>query len=119
LEKLIVDAAKQLDLQVRINHQTKSLHFGNDLYVTQKEDSPEGPTIQSMLSEQIRNQLITMSDGLQQAQELIYSNENKTRREELSQTIAHVYRQTCDKHHIDLLRRKQLKKSKNKRKENV
>ncbi len=108
MEKLIVDAAKQLDLQVRINHQTKSLHFGNDLYVTQKEDSPEGPTIQSMLSEQIRNQLITMSDGLQQAQELIYSNENKTRREELSQTIAHVYRQTCDKHHIDLLRRKQL-----------
>lgn len=108
LEKLIVDAAKQLDLQVRINHQTKSLHFGNDLYVTQKEDSPEGPTIQSMLSEQIRNQLITMSDGLQQAQELIYSNENKQRREELAQTIAHVYRQTCDKHHIDLLRRKQL-----------
>ena len=108
LEKLIVDAAKQLDLQVRINHQTKSLHFGNDLYVTQKEDSPEGPTIQSMLSEQIRNQLITMSAGLQSAQELIYGNENRLRREELAQTIAHVYRQTCDKHHIDLLRRKQL-----------
>lgn len=108
LEKLIVDAAKQLDLQVRINHQSKSLHFGNDLYVTQKEDSPEGPTIQSMLSEQIRNQLITMSDGLQQAHELIYSNENKLRRDELSQTIAHVCRQTSDKHHMDLLRRKQL-----------
>ena len=108
LEKLIVDAAKQLDLQVRINHQTKSLHFGNDLYVAQKEDLPEGPTIQSMPSEQIRNQLITMSEALQQAQELIYGNENKAKRDELAQAIAHVYKQSCEKHHIDLLRRKQL-----------
>lgn len=108
LEKIIVDAAKQLDLQVRINHQTKSLHFGNDLYVAQKEDLPEGPAIQSMPSEQIRNQLITMSESLQQAQELIYSHENRVKREELSQTIAHIYRQTCEKHHSDLLRRKQM-----------
>lgn len=107
LEKLIVDAAKQLDLQVRINHQNKSLHFGNDLYVD-TERSPEGPTIQSMPSEQIRNQLITMTDSLQQAQELIYSTENKGRRDELAAVIANVYRQTCDKHHMDLLRRKQL-----------
>lgn len=106
LEKLIVDAAKLLDLQVRINHQNKSLHFGNDLYVD-TERSPEGPTIQSMPSEQIRNQLITMSDSLQQAQELIYSSENKVRRDELAGVIANVYRQTCDKHHMDLLRRKQ------------
>ncbi len=49
-----------------------------------------------------------MSDSLQQAQELIYSNENKARREELAAVIANVYRQTCDKHHMDLLRRKQL-----------
>ena len=108
LERLIVDAAKQLDLQVRINHQTRSLHFGNDLYVAQKEDLPEGPSIQSMPSEQIRNQLITMSESLQQAQELIYGAENKKTRDELSQNIAHVYRQTCEKHHHDLLRRKHL-----------
>ena len=91
LEKMIVDAAKQLDLQVRINHQARSLHFGNDLYVD-TERSPEGPTIQSMPSEQIRNQLIIMSESLQQAQELIYSNENRARREELAAVIANVYR---------------------------
>jgi len=49
-----------------------------------------------------------MSDSLQQAQELIYSSENKARRDELAAVIANVYRQTCDKHHMDLLRRKQL-----------
>ena len=77
---------------MRINHQTRSLHFGNDLYVAQKEDLPEGPSIQSMPSEQIRNQLITMSESLQQAQEMIYGAENKKARDELSQTIAGVYR---------------------------
>ncbi len=108
LEKLIVDAAKSLDLEVRINHQTKSLHFGNEVYVSQKDDLPEGPSIQSMPSEQIRNQLISMSDALQQARQLIYHNENKARLNELALNIANVYRQTHEKHHIDLLRRKQL-----------
>jgi translation initiation factor 3 subunit A len=108
LEKLIVDAAKQLDLQVRLNHQTRSLHFGNELYVAQKEDMPEGPNIQSMPSEQIRRQLISMSEALQQAQELIYGNENKRILDEVAQEIANNYRRTCAKHHVELLRRKQL-----------
>jgi translation initiation factor 3 subunit A len=108
LENLIVDSAKQLDLQVRINHQTKSLQFGNDSYVAQKDDLPEGPSIQNMPSEQIRNQLIAMSDALQQARQLIYQNETKSRINELAVNIANVYRQTHEKHHIDLLRRKQM-----------
>ena len=61
---------------------------------------PEGPSIQSMPSEQIRNQLIEMTDGLQQAQELIAGAEMRARRAELAHSIAHVYRQTCDKHHV-------------------
>ncbi|CAF0741705.1 unnamed protein product [Brachionus calyciflorus] len=108
LEKLIVDSAKVLDLQVRINHQSKSLHFGNDLYVAQKDDMPEGPSIQSMPSEQIRNQLINMNQALQQANQMILVSENKKRHEDLAVNIANVYRQTCEKHHVDLLRRKQL-----------
>ena len=108
LEKLIVDSAKNLDLQVRINHQTNSLHFGNDLYVSQKDDMPEGPSIQSMPSEQIRNQLINMSRALQQANLIISKEEIKKQHDEMSTNIAVVYRQTYEKHHSDLLRRKQL-----------
>lgn len=108
MEKLIVDSAKQLDLQIRINHQTKSLHFGNDLYVSQRDDLQEGPSIQSMPSEQIRNQLINMGQALQQAHQLIYADENKTALNKLSLEIAHVYRQTHERHHMDLLRRKQI-----------
>lgn len=49
-----------------------------------------------------------MSQALQQAQQLIYGQENKAKNGELAATISNVYRQTCDKHHSDLLRRKQL-----------
>lgn len=86
----------------------RSLHFGNDLYVSQRDDLQEGPSIQSMPSEQVRTQLINMSQALQQAQQLIYGQENKSKLTDLSQTIAAVYRQTCDKHHGELLKRKQF-----------
>ena len=60
-----------LFIQVRIDHRSKSLSFGTDLMVAQKEDVPEGPYIQSMPSEQIRNQLTSMSRVLHKAIKLV------------------------------------------------
>ena len=62
--------------QVRIDHRTKSLSFGTDLGVSQKEDIPEGPYIQSMPSEQIRNQVINIAQALNQAMEIIGPKES-------------------------------------------
>lgn len=45
----------------------RSIHFGMDLSESQREDKPEGPTLQSMPSEQVRNQLISMATVLHQA----------------------------------------------------
>lgn len=108
LEKLVVDAAKNNDLQVRINQQTKSLQFGNDLYVAQREDIVEGPNIQSMPSEQIRTQLIQMSNALHKAVLIINQDEINAKRAELVNHISGLYKQTAEKHHIELLNRKQL-----------
>lgn len=63
-------------LQVRIDHRTRSLSFGTDLGVSQKEDIPEGPYIQSMPSEQIRNQVINIAQALNQAVEMIGPKES-------------------------------------------
>ena len=54
----------ELFQQVRIDHLNSSLTFGTDLGVAQKEDVPEGPFVQSMPSEQIRNQLTHMANAL-------------------------------------------------------
>ena len=65
--------------QVRIDHRTRSLSFGTDLGVAQKEDVAEGPCLQSMPSEQIRNQLIHFSQALHQAVDLIQPKQIKVR----------------------------------------
>lgn len=48
-----------------------------DLCESQREDKPEGPTLQSMPSEQVRNQLINMSTVLTRAMQVINPNANK------------------------------------------
>lgn len=108
LEKLIVDSVKTNDLQIRINHQTKSLHFGNDLYVSPTEAIQEGPSIQLLPSEQIRRQLVQMSQALYKSVELINKDDLQRKRDELALLMANRYRQIADRHHTDLLKRKQL-----------
>ena len=64
---------------MRIDHRSKSLSFGTDLMVAQKEDVPEGPYIQSMPSEQIRNQLTSMSRVLHKAMKMIQPEDRHVR----------------------------------------
>lgn len=58
-------------IQVRTDHTTRTLSFGSDLNYSTKEDSPVGPFLQKMPSEQIRNQLTAMSASLAKAIQVI------------------------------------------------
>merc|ERR1740128_1380448 len=60
MERLVVECARNNDMQVRIDHRTRSVRFGTDLSEAQRTDLPEGPHVQSMPSEQIRTQLMRM-----------------------------------------------------------
>ena len=42
-----------LNFQVRIDHRTKTVHFGTDLAEAQSHDLAEGPHLQDMPSEQV------------------------------------------------------------------
>ncbi|KAH9508602.1 Eukaryotic translation initiation factor 3 subunit A [Bulinus truncatus] len=109
LEGVIVDAAKSLELQVRIDHRSRALSFGTDLGVSQKEDLPEGPYIQSMPSEQIRNQVINIAQALNQAVEIIGPKESTViEDDELKASILNNYRLTAKKEHARILQRRQI-----------
>lgn len=56
---------------MRIDHSSRTLSFGSDLNYSTKEDSPVGPFLQNMPSEQIRNQLTAMSSSLAKAIDVI------------------------------------------------
>ncbi|ESO99059.1 hypothetical protein LOTGIDRAFT_142293 [Lottia gigantea] len=108
LERIIVDAKKTLELQVRINHQTESLTFGTNLDMAQREDVPEGPYIQNMPSEQIRNQLTVMARSLHKAINLIVPEQKQAERESLKMKIMGEYRTSAKRDHVKILQRRQI-----------
>ncbi|KAG8222581.1 hypothetical protein J437_LFUL010424 [Ladona fulva] len=77
LERLLVECVRHNDMQIRIDHGRHCVHFGMDLSESQREDRPEGPTLQSMPSEQVRNQLVTMCNVLNRAMAVINPHQRK------------------------------------------
>lgn len=64
-------------IQVRIDHRKQILTFGTYLAGAQREDIPEGPYIQSMPSEDIRNQLTRMAIAMDKAIDIIKPQDHK------------------------------------------
>jgi translation initiation factor 3 subunit A len=109
LEKIIVNAAKNRDVQVRIEHKSKALTFGTDinLYNGQSsvnETNSKTNTIQKMPNEQIRNQLISISRALYSSMEIINEKSNKERNDKLRREIAGTYARD------ELIQRKEILK---------
>ncbi|XP_028982986.1 eukaryotic translation initiation factor 3 subunit A [Betta splendens] len=107
LERAIVDAARHCDLQVRIDHTSRTLSFGSDLNYSTKEDSPVGPFLQNMPSEQIRNQLTAMSASLAKAIQIIKPASILQEREEQNQQAIAAYLKNAKKDHLRILARRQ------------
>ncbi|XP_072533485.1 eukaryotic translation initiation factor 3 subunit A isoform X2 [Salminus brasiliensis] len=107
LERSIVDAARHCDLQVRIDHSSRTLSFGSDLNYSTKEDAPVGPFLQNMPSEQIRNQLTAMSSSLAKAIQVIKPASILQEREEQSQLAIAAYLKNARKEHQRILARRQ------------
>ncbi|XP_066476006.1 eukaryotic translation initiation factor 3 subunit A [Tiliqua scincoides] len=107
LERSIVDAARHCDLQVRIDHTTRTLSFGSDLNYCTREDAPLGPQLQSMPSEQIRNQLTAMSAALAKALEVIKPPHLLLEKEEQHQQAVTAYLKNSRKEHQRILARRQ------------
>jgi len=105
LEKIIVDSARNNDVQVRINHKLQSLSFGTDLCATSSTaqrgssgrieinnmNETQSSIVQKMPNEQIRNQLIAISRALHWSLELINEKSHKERNDKLRREIALTY----------------------------
>merc|ERR1719210_1051198 len=108
MERLIVECARNNDMQVRIDHRTGSVHFGTDLSEAQRTELPEGPTIQNMPSEQVRTQLMSMMAVLDKSLMIICPDRNKNEVGDLRQRITRTYHETKDREHLRLLSRHEI-----------
>merc|ERR1712059_148628 len=108
MERLIVECARNNDMQVRIDHRTGSVHFGTDLSESQRTDLPEGPHIQAMPSEQVRTQLMSMMSVLDKSLSTIYPERAKLETADLRTRITEAYHQSKVRVHQSLLARHKM-----------
>uniref|UniRef100_A0A672LJD1 Eukaryotic translation initiation factor 3 subunit A n=1 Tax=Sinocyclocheilus grahami TaxID=75366 RepID=A0A672LJD1_SINGR len=109
LERSIVDAARHCDLQVTIIKKKISKNFSSNVvnYMVKEKDSPVGPFLQNMPSEQIRNQLTAMSSSLAKAIQVIKPVSILQEHEEQSQQAITAYLKNARKEHQRILVRRQ------------
>jgi translation initiation factor 3 subunit A len=113
LEKIIVNAAKNNDVQVRIEHKSKALTFGTDLNLsngqsTANETASKTSVIQKMPNEQIRNQLMSISRALYASMEVINDKAHRERNDKLRREIAQTYYRDQLNQRKDMLKRRDL-----------
>lgn len=108
LERLLVDCVRHNDMQIRIDHGASCIHFGMDLSESQREDKPEGPTLQSMPSEQVRNQLVNMATVLHRAMATINPHKKRLEREKLRAQMVMHYHETKALEHQRILARHKI-----------
>ncbi|CAF3677801.1 unnamed protein product [Rotaria socialis] len=109
LEKIIVNAARNNDVQVHIEHKLQALTFGTDLNMSIGKSSgvdsgSKANIIQKMPNEQIRHQLTAISRALYSCIEIINEKSNKERNDKLRRQIAQTY------HHDEAIERKEVLK---------
>ncbi|XP_078500033.1 eukaryotic translation initiation factor 3 subunit A isoform X1 [Lissotriton helveticus] len=119
LERCVVDAARHCDLQVRLDHTTRSLSFGSDLNYSAREDAPVGPFLQNMPSEHIRSQLTAMSSVLTKAVAVIKPAHILQEKEEQRQLAVTSYLKSSRKEHQRILARRQTIEERKERLENL
>ncbi|XP_077311585.1 eukaryotic translation initiation factor 3 subunit A [Lithobates pipiens] len=119
LERAIVDAARHCDLQVRIDHSSRTLSFGSDLNYSAREDAPVGPYLQNMPSEHIRNQLTAMSTVLSKAVSAIKPAHIVQEKEEQQQLAITAFLKNSRKEHQRILARRQTIEERKERLENL
>ncbi|XP_069610507.1 eukaryotic translation initiation factor 3 subunit A [Ranitomeya imitator] len=119
LERAIVDAARHCDLQVRIDHSSRTLSFGSDLNYSTREDAPVGPYLQNMPSAHIRNQLTAMSSVLSKAVATIKPAHILQEKEEQQQLAITSFLKNSRKEHQRILTRRQTIEERKERLENL
>lgn len=108
IERLLVDCVRHNDMQIRIDHAKRCVHFGMDLSESQREDRPEGPSLQSMPSEQVRNQLVNMATVLCKAVNVINPDGKRKEREKLRAAMVANYHEIKVQEHHKILQRHKI-----------
>ncbi|XP_066278949.1 eukaryotic translation initiation factor 3 subunit A-like [Branchiostoma lanceolatum] len=121
LERVVVEAARNGDLKVRLDHCTKSLRFGEEvgLFSSEEITESEGPTLQPLQSEQFNRQLVQMSVALNLAVSVVQPPHLKKEHEDLQLNCVAAYRKAARQEHLHILARQRTIEERKEKLENL
>ncbi|XP_019635290.1 PREDICTED: eukaryotic translation initiation factor 3 subunit A-like [Branchiostoma belcheri] len=121
LERVVVEAARNGDLKVRLDHCTKSLRFGEEvgLFSSEEITESEGPTLQPLQSEQFNRQLVQMSVALNMAVSVIQPPHLMKEHEDLKTGCVAAYRKSARQEHLHILARQRTIEERKEKLENL
>merc|ERR1712141_631826 len=105
LERVIVDCVRHNDMQIRVDHRSRTVHFGTELAEAQSISETEGPHLQDMPSEQIRTQLMKMLEVMDKSLKTIHPDKMKIENNALRQKIVEAYHLSKKRDHQSILER--------------
>jgi translation initiation factor 3 subunit A len=108
LERIMVDCVRHNDMQIRVDHRTKTVHFGTELAEAQSQNVAEGPHLQDMPSEQIRTQLIMMFEVLDKSLKTIHPDKIKVENSALRFKIVEAFHASKKREHERILGRHKI-----------
>ena len=98
----------------------RQVSFGTDLGVaSQKEELAEGPSLQEMPSEQVRQQLSHMATNIEKIMGVLTLNQQKSNNQELKKLIMQRYKQIARQEHHKILQRKHVIEERKEELENI
>ena len=106
-------------MQIRVDHRTRTVHFGSDLTEAQSYNNMEGPHLQDMPSEQIRQQLMQMLEVLDKSLKTIHPDKIKIENNALRLKIVEAYHASKQRDHQRILSRHSIIEKIKEYKENV
>jgi len=104
LERTIVDCVRHNDMQVRVDHRTRTVHFGSNVSDVSTHEV-EGPHLQDMPSEQVRTQLMQMLEVLDKSIKTIHPDKMKIENANLRQKIVEAFQQSKNRDRQRILER--------------
>eukprot|EP00054_Salpingoeca_dolichothecata_P012469 m.69177 g.69177 ORF g.69177 m.69177 type:complete len:1174 (-) comp19963_c2_seq1:181-3702(-) len=81
IEQFVVQSVKARLVDVRLDHRSRALTFGANLFVSQSDDVNEGPRLQTLQSDMVRSQLTTLSKRLNKAVNMIAPEQQQADRQ--------------------------------------
>uniref|UniRef100_A0A2A4K4I4 Eukaryotic translation initiation factor 3 subunit A n=1 Tax=Heliothis virescens TaxID=7102 RepID=A0A2A4K4I4_HELVI len=117
LERLLVDCVRHNDMQIRVDHANKCVHFGVEAgggeWCSTADEACGGAILQATPAEQVREQLVRAAEVLSRAAATLFPQRRKQERERArAHMVQHYHEHKHAEHHRVLQRHKIIEERK-------